>query len=298
MMHNDQIHIDAPLVTHLINKQFPQYRGLEVKKLDTQGTVNAIYRLGHELVAKFPLRLIDATLCHEQMQAEAAAMAEISQYTHLPCSQIIAIGQADTSFPMPWVIQNWLEGDIATPSGFACSTILAQDISDLIQSLRSVDTQNRHFEGKGRGGTLTDHDDWISTCLKNSKNLLDVDTLQSIWTRLRQLPQTQADVMSHKDLIPANLLVQHQRLTGLLDCGSFGPADPALDLVAAWHLFDQPQRALIRENLQSSEIEWKRGAAWAFQQAIGLVWYYEKTNPAMSELGKSTLTRIMTDPEI
>ena len=67
MMHNDQIHIDAPLVTHLINKQFPQYRSLEVKKLDTQGTVNAIYRLGHELVAKFPLRLIDATLCHEQM---------------------------------------------------------------------------------------------------------------------------------------------------------------------------------------------------------------------------------------
>jgi aminoglycoside phosphotransferase (APT) family kinase protein len=101
--------------------------------------------------------------------------------------------------------------------------------------------------------------------------------------------------MSHKDLIPANLLVQGERLVGVLDGGSFGPADPALDLVVAWHLLDRTRRAAFREATQAGELEWRRGAAWAFQQAMGLVWYYRVTNPTMSALGRSTISRLLED---
>jgi aminoglycoside phosphotransferase (APT) family kinase protein len=104
--------------------------------------------------------------------------------------------------------------------------------------------------------------------------------------------------MSHKDLIPPNLLVQGEHLVGVLDGGSFGPADPSLDLVAAWHLLDRQRRATFRSSLQVEDLLWKRGAAWAFQQAMGLVWYYRLTNPAMSALGRSTLSRILDDPDI
>jgi hypothetical protein len=31
---------------------------------------------------------------------------------------------------------------------------------------------------------------------------------------------------------------------------------------------------------------------------MGLVWYYHRTNPAMSALGHSTISRILDDPEI
>lgn len=122
--------------------------------------------------------------------------------------------------------------------------------------------------------------------------------LRRIWARLRELPPSGPDVMSHRDLIPANLLVRGDRLVGVLDCGSFGPADPALDLVAAWHLFDRSRRETVHAHLGSSQLEWQRGAAWAFQQAMGLVWYYRSTNPAMSALGRSTLSRIIDDLEI
>jgi len=54
----------------------------------------------------------------------------------------------------------------------------------------------------------------------------------------------------------------------------------------------------MRTRLGSSEVEWQRGAAWAFQQAMGLVWYYRSSNPAMSALGRSTLSRIIDDLEI
>jgi aminoglycoside phosphotransferase (APT) family kinase protein len=104
--------------------------------------------------------------------------------------------------------------------------------------------------------------------------------------------------MSHRDLIPANLLVEGERLVGVLDAGRFGPADPALDLVAGWHLLDASTRAVMRQELDCGEVEWKRGAAWAFQQAMGLVWYYARSNPAMAALGRSTLDRLLADPDL
>jgi aminoglycoside phosphotransferase (APT) family kinase protein len=196
---------------------------------------------------------------------------------------------------MPWAIQSWIEGDVATPNGLANSPAFARDIANLIASLRVADTQGRHFDGQGRGGNLPDHNDWMEVCFKSSEGILDVSRLRRLWDRLRELPPSGPDVMSHRDLTPANLLVQGERLVGVLDAGSFGPADPALDLVAAWHLLDRMRRDIVRSHLGSGDVEWQRGAAWAFQQAMGLIWYYERTNPNMSSLGRSTLSRLLDD---
>lgn len=298
MMHPDQIYLDIKIVTQLIANQFPQYQEMEIKQLNTQATTSAIFRIGTNLVAKFPLQKIDEQDSYNIVQKEALAIEEFFTYANFPCSKVIGIGKPSPLYPMLWMLQTWLEGDIATPHGFSSSVSLANDISSLITSLRSLNVNNRTFDGQGRGGNLADHDQWISTCLEKSKTLLDTYTLSALWEKFRILPKVDHDVMSHKDLIPANILVKNNRLIGLLDCGGFGAADPALDLVSAWHLFDKERREIIRRNLNSSDLEWKRGAAWAFQQAMGLVWYYETTNPAMSELGRSTLNRIMNDVEI
>lgn len=138
----------------------------------------------------------------------------------------------------------------------------------------------------------------MEVCFRESEGLLDVARLRRLWARLRELPPSGPDVLSHRDLIPANFLVQGERLTGVLDAGSFGPADPALDLVAAWHLLDRDRRDIVRRKLGLGEVEWTRGAAWAFQQAMGLVWYYESTNPSMSALGRNTLSRLLNDLDV
>jgi len=114
-----------------------------------------------------------------------------------------------------------------------------------------------------------------------------------MWARMRDLPRGQAaDVMTHGDLIPGNVLVSSGRLAGVLDVGGLGPADPALDLVGAWHLLQNHTRQVVREDLGCDDLEWDRGKAWAFAQAMGLVWYYAESNPAMSRLGRRTLERI------
>src|SRR3546814_13822828 len=101
---------------------------------------------------------------------------------------------------------------------------------------------------------------------------------------------------SHRDLIPANLLVRDGHLAGVLDGGGFGPADPALDLVAAWHLLDREARDTVRSGLGSGAVEWRRGAAWAVQQAMGLIWCYRHRNPDMSARGPCHPSRIQDDP--
>lgn len=173
------------------------------------------------------------------------------------------------------------------------SPAFAHDLVRLIISLRQADLKGRKFSGGGRGGSLSDHDDWMKVCFIKSKGLLDVERLRRMWSEFRKLPSLKRETMSHKDLIPANLLVREGRLIGILDTGAFGPADLALDLVVAWHLLDRDSRTIFRDLLQVGDLEWGRGAAWAFQQVMGLVWYYRETNKVMSYLGQSTIARLL-----
>jgi hypothetical protein len=53
--------------------------------------------------------------------------------------------------------------------------------------------------------------------------------------------------------------------------GSARP-DPALDLVGGWHLLGEGPRGVLRDELGCDDLEWERGRAWAYAQAMGLVW--------------------------
>lgn len=94
------------------------------------------------------------------------------------------------------------------------------------------------------------------------------------------------------------MLSEGGRLGGVLDGGAFGPADPSLDLVAAWRVLDRRDRLAMRAALGCGDAEWQRGAAWALQQAMGLGWYYERTNPVMAALGLRTMRRLLADREL
>lgn len=132
----------------------------------------------------------------------------------------------------------------------------------------------------------------VAESIVRSEGLLDVDAMRTLWSWFRTLPREDPDLMCHSDLTPSNVVVTDGHLAGLLDTGGFQPADPALDLVAAWHLFAEPARATLRRSLGCSDLQWARGAAWAFEQAIGAYWYYRDTNPTMAEMARTTLSRL------
>jgi aminoglycoside phosphotransferase (APT) family kinase protein len=289
-MHHDQLDVSPATVRALIDAQFPQWRELPVSALSTQGTVNAIFRLGDDLTARFPLQPRPDT--RAWLESEAAAAAELLGRTRFATPAPVALGDPGPGYPLPWSVQTWLPGAVVTdqPLGDA----FARDLAEFITGVRSLDTRGRTFAGGGRGGDLKAHDDWMETCFDRSESLLDVPTLRRLWSHLRELPRGNSpDAMTHGDLIPGNILISGDRLTGILDVGGLGPADPALDLVSAWHLLDAGPRATLRDRLAPTDLEWRRGQAWAFIQAMGLVWYYDTTNPPMAETGRRTLARLV-----
>jgi len=296
-MHPGQLTVSAEAVRELLADQFPRWRGERVTPVVGAGTVNAIFRVGDRRAARFPLVVDDPITARRTIEAEAAAARELSTITSVPTPVVLAIGEPGRGYPGPWCVSTWLDGAPATPDGLGDSTELAIDVAAFLRELRSADTRGRSFAGAGRGGDLRTHDGWMAECLAKSVGLfddgpVDVPSLGRTWLAFRDLPRRSPDAMSHTDLIPANLLVDRGRLAGVLDVGGFGPADPALDLVVAWHLFDARARSSLRDTVGSNDLEWARGAAWAFVQAMGLVWYYERSNPPMSALGRSTLERI------
>ena len=297
-MHEDQIHIDVDIARRLVDDSFPQFRSDGVRPVHSSGTVNAIYRVGETAAARFPLQGTDTVAVQAWLGREADAAAEFAGCCPFATPLPLGFGRPGRSYPLPWSLQTWLDGVTATPTGLEASDVFAGDIATLLESLRRADTRGRGFNGEGRGGVIGDQDEWMSTSFANSGELLDVPVLASIWHELRTLPPADATVMSHKDLTPPNILVDGERIVGILDAGGFGPADPALDLVATWHLLDHDRRTVVRTRLGVSRDEWLRGAAWAFAQAMGVVWYYDRTNPTMSAFGRTTLQRLIDDPEI
>ncbi|WP_405617562.1 aminoglycoside phosphotransferase family protein [Streptomyces sp. NBC_00076] len=295
-MHPNQLTVSPETVRALVDQQFPEWRSLPVRSVASQGTVNALFRIGDRFAARFPLESAEVEPTRRWLESEAEAARELAGRTRFPTPEPVALGEPGAGYPLPWSVQTWLPGVVADDEDPGESVAFARDLADLIGDLRAIDTRGRTFAGSGRGGDLRSHDAWMETCFTRSEQLLDVPRLRRIWAALRELPRGAAeDVMAHCDLIPGNVLVSDGRLAGVLDVGGFGPADPSLDLVSAWHLLEAGPRQVLRDHLGSNDLEWERGKAWAFVQAMGLVWYYVDSNRVMSRLGRRSLERILAD---
>jgi aminoglycoside phosphotransferase (APT) family kinase protein len=294
-MHADQLTVPLTTVRALVDEQFPEWARLPVTGVVSEGTVNAIFRIGDRFAARFPLRASDADETRRMLVSEADAARELAGSTRFRVPEPVALGRPGPGYPLPWSVQTWLPGTTATDEDPGFSAGFAHDLAELIAAVRGIDTRGRTFSGHGRGGDLHSQDAWMETCFRHSEHLLDVPRLRRLWGRLRELPRTTPDVMNHGDLIPGNVLVSGGRLAGVLDVGGLAPADPALDLVGAWHLLDARTRPLLRDDLGRDDLEWERAKAWAFAQAMGLVWYYADSNPSMSRLGRRTLDRLLGD---
>jgi len=295
MMHDDQIDITVDVVRALVANQFPAWSNQPIRRIESGGTVNAIFRIGEEFVARFPLRPGDPEVLRQDLEIEARAVAELARHSPVPAPIPVALGNPGPGYALPWSVQTWVNGTIASDDDASESVAFAVDLATLVAALRRVDTAGRRFSGVGRGGELRDHDEWVELCIRNTERLFEVAGLSERWSYFRDLPRAAPDVMTHGDLIPPNVLVGGGRLVGVLDGGGFGPADPALDVIAGWHLLDEGPRTVFRDSLHCDDLEWERSKAWAFVQALGAGWYYVDSNPAMFTMGRRTLDRVIAE---
>jgi aminoglycoside phosphotransferase (APT) family kinase protein len=278
-------------VRELVDEQFPAWRSLPIQAVASQGTVNAIFRIGDQLAARFPLQGSDAGAVQLSLESEAEAAGELLGRTRFATPEPVAIGAPGAGYPLPWSVQTWLPGLVTTDTTRASPLRLHMTwLSSFRESAQSTLAADRSVGGPR--GDLQSHDAWLETCFRESEQIFDVPGLRQMWIAMRGLPRETADVMTRGDLIPGNLTVADGRLVGVVDVGGLGPADPALDVVGAWHVLEAGPRQAFRDDLGCDELELERGKAWAFEQSIGAAWYYIESSPAMSRMGVRTLDRI------
>jgi aminoglycoside phosphotransferase (APT) family kinase protein len=293
-MHEDQVDVPVDVVAALVAAQFPQWRDRPVRRVLSHGTVNALFRLGDDVVVRFPLRpSLDAAL-REELLREQEDARRIAPYLPLPVPEPLGLGAPGEGYPGPWAAYRWIPGgtadlrDIADPDGFA------RDLAGFVIALRAIGTGDRVRDGHSRGGPLRAHDAYVRQCLAQSTHLVDTVRLAEIWARtLDAAPHDGSPVWIHADLMPGNLLTRNGRLAAVIDLGTLTAGDPAVDLMPAWNLLPAGGRRTYREALGTDDAAWERGRGWSLLQAIGALPYYEHTNPIMAATAQHTLTALL-----
>ena len=113
-MHPDQLTVSPETARELVAAQFPRWAGLPVRRVTAQGTVNALFRIGDGLVARFPLRPGDAGSVRRRLREEADAARELLGRTRFPTPEPVALGEPGAGYPLPWSVQTWIPGTVAT----------------------------------------------------------------------------------------------------------------------------------------------------------------------------------------
>jgi aminoglycoside phosphotransferase (APT) family kinase protein len=64
----------------------------------------------------------------------------------------------------------------------------------------------------------------------------------------------------------------------VIDWGSAGVGDPAVDVMVAWKLHSPAARDAFRESLEVDDATWERARGWAVSQAVAALSYYTLEN--------------------
>ncbi|MFN8442604.1 MAG: aminoglycoside phosphotransferase family protein [Caldilineaceae bacterium] len=288
-MHAGELHIDAALVKHLLSEQFPDLAELPLAIIRSTGTVNAVFRLGDDLCVRLP-RVADWA---DSIEKEWRWLPKLAPYLSLRIPKPLAHGTPTGIYSYPWAIYDWIEGMPYQEELVHDEAEAARDLAKFILELRRVD-----MTGAPRGGRrpLRELDEVTRAAIAASHNVLDVDAVTAVWEQsLAAAPWDGQPVWIHADLLRSNLLLKEGHLYAVIDFGSVGIGDPAMDVVPAWSVFNQVGRMVFRQALQVDDETWARAYGYALHQALLIMPYYPETNPEFVTMAKRTIGEVLAD---
>ncbi len=288
-MHAGEFDIDAGLVARLVAAQFPHLAGLPVRRVESTGTVNAIYRLGPDLYVRLPRR----QRWVPDLEHEWRWLPELAPHLPLQIPEPVAVGEPVSSFPFPWSIYRWIEGCPYDDELVDDERQAARDIAQFVLALRGVAVN----AAAPRGGRkpLLELDATTRDAIESGRALID-SAAAAAWERSLEAPAWDGTpVWIHADLLRPNLIVRGGRLHAVIDFGAAGVGDPAADVIPAWSVFTAAGREAFRHALDVDDGTWSRARGYALHQALLIIPYYAQTNPAFARLAQRTVSEVLAD---
>lgn len=289
-MHADEVRVDGSLVRRLLAAQFPDWAGLPLARVESSGTVNALYRLGGDLAVRLP-RIPGGA---DDVTEEARWLPLLAPSLPVAVPEILGLGTPAEGYPWHWTVVRWIDGELPVPGALSDPRGLAADLGAFVSALRRADL--RDGPRAYRGGPLKSVDAETRGAIEALRGTVDARAATAVWEDALAAPSwTGPAVWLHSDLMPMNLLTREGRLAAVIDFGTLGTGDPAADLIPAWNLLPTAARPVFREATGADDAQWARGRGWALSMALIQLPYYRTTNPVMAENARHVIREVLAD---
>lgn len=289
-MYEDEVVVDDVLVRELVATQFPRWASLPLERVASSGNVNALYRLGPDLVVRLPR----VPLGELDLAREVEWLPRLAPSLPVQVPTPVANGRPSARYPLSWAVYSWIDGEVSSDAEpFDRAERVARDLADVIGALRRI----RLGGPPGfRGHDLGVRDDEVRAAMAVIDGEIDAEALTHAWNAALRAPRwTKTPVWTHGDLLPANVVLREGRLAGLIDFGCAGVGDPACDLMPAWTMFAGDSREVFRRAVDPGNAAWARGRGWAL--CIGVVGcaYFTESNPSFAALARRIVDEVLAD---
>jgi aminoglycoside phosphotransferase (APT) family kinase protein len=288
-MHEDEVDTDEGLVRHLLASQHPRWAELPIERVPSAGTDNAMYRLGDDLAVRLP-RIHWAV---DLVVKERRWLPVLAPHLPLRLPLPVAAGAPDPAFPYPWSVVEWLPGELASLDRLDDPVDSARRLAAFVLELRGVAPAGgpRHQ----RGAPLRLGDDTMRAGIARLDGEVDAGAVLDAWKRAIAAPDHGGPPRwFHGDLAYLNLLARDRVLSAVIDWGTCGVGDPAIDTIVAWSLFPPAAREAYRDALGADDPEWERGKGWVLTGIFGILSYRE-TNPVLAADKRKAIEAVLAD---
>ena len=302
-MHDDEIEVSAELVHRLIERDAPELRDRPVRRLTASGSSNALFRLGAEHLVRLPRQPGGG----QSIETEAQWLPRLAPVLPVPIPEVVAVGRPGFGYPERWSVVRWIEGRAPeTPEAPGPSAdALARDLASFVTALHAAEVPAEAAADPAvrsyRTGPLSAIDaeirQYVAACRGLANLPLDLDACLEMWAEAIALPAIEDEPVRwvHADLLAENLLVRDGRLAAVLDFGGIAVGDPSVDLVIAWEVLGPRAREVFRSCLDTGDVTWLRGRAWALAIAVMTFPYYWQSMPARCAARLAMARQVLTD---
>ena len=286
--------ITVDLVSRLVRTQFSQWAQLPIRPVEVDGWDNATFRLGDTMSVRLP----SAEHYVEAVAKEHRWLPILAPQLPLPVPQPLAMGAPGSGFPWPWSVYRWIDGTPVTTETITDLPQFAADLADFLTALYKLDPADGPPPGTHnffRGGPLTVYDGEMREQLNALNGHIDTALAAEVWRNALTAAWHGSPVWFHGDAQPGNLLLDHGRLSAVLDFGGCGVGDPACDTTIAWTFLSGDSSRIFRERLPLDSATWVRGRGWAIWKATKVLVAALDNDPQDAALTKGIIQKILAD---
>ena len=287
--------ITAELAARLVAAQFPQWADLPVRPVEPGGWDNVTFRLGAGLSVRLPsgpgyAQQVDKEHRWLPLLAPAAA------------ADPAAAGQGRPRVRFPVAVVG-LPVAARHPAGQEpCrgpdrSRGRARWLPGRAAAGRSAGGPPPGTHSCNRGGPLSGFDGEVASALKALAGEIDTAAAAQVWREALAAAGPGPPVWVHGDIADGNLLVDHGRLSAVIDFGCCAVGDPACDTVIAWTYFSGASRRMFQAQLPATRATWARGRGWALWKAMIVLVSALQDDPEDARATKRVIAEVLAaDP--